>query len=102
MPRTVTLSLTRVAWRAPGPEIAERYRERLEALSDEFESEVGDLRERLSEREEAFIEGLESLTVELPDLPEGEAPEEEDDWLFDSDRDFLEQTEEFQRQQRKL
>jgi hypothetical protein len=83
-------------------EVAERYQERLEALHNEFEGEVGGLRERFTERETAFVEDMESLTVELPDLPEGEAPEEEDDWLFDSDREFLEQTEEFQRRLRKL
>ena len=44
---------------------------------------------------------VESLNVELPQLPEGESPNEPGDWMFDSDRDFIGQTEEFQRRQKK-
>ena len=83
-------------------EIAERYRERLEALSAEFEGEVEDLRERFREQQEAFVDEVEALDVELPRLPEGEPPDDEDEeWMFDSDRDFVEQTVEFQRRQKK-
>jgi hypothetical protein len=82
-------------------EIAERYRERLEALSAQFEDEVGELRERLSEQEAAFVSELEDVGVNLPELPVGEPPAETDDWMFDSDRDFVEQTLEFQRRQGK-
>jgi hypothetical protein len=83
-------------------EIAEHYRERLEELSGEFETEVGPIRERFQEQREAFEEEMRELEVELPDLPEGEPPEEPGGWMFDSDRDFLDQTEEFQRRQRRI
>jgi hypothetical protein len=82
-------------------EIAERYRERLEALSTEFEAEVEPIRERFSEQQAAFEVALESLGVELPEMPEGNAPHDGDDWMFDSDRDFEDQTFEFQRRQKK-
>jgi hypothetical protein len=82
-------------------EIAGHYREQLETLSAQFEGEVEHLRERFSEQKEAFEAEIQSLDVELPPLPEGESPNEPGDWMFDSDRDFIEQTEEFQRRQKK-
>jgi hypothetical protein len=66
-------------------EVAERYRERLEALSAEFEGEVGHLRERFREP------------------PEAESPEDplEGQWMYDSARDFTWQTEVFRRAQKR-
>ena len=81
--------------------VAERYRERLEALSTEFEEEVSPLRERFEEQEAAFAAELARLDVDLPALPVGEPPYELDGWMFDSDRDFVDQTLEFQRRQKK-
>jgi hypothetical protein len=81
--------------------VAERYRERLEALSAEFEEEVGPLRERFEEQEAAFMANLASLDVDLPSLPVGEPPYEPDGWMFDSDREFVDQTLEFRRRQKK-
>jgi hypothetical protein len=84
-------------------QVAERYRERLEALSAEFEQEVGPLRERFAEQEEAFEQELEAVEVELPEMPEAIAPEEHDGdvWMYDSDKEFVEQTEEFRRRQKR-
>jgi hypothetical protein len=84
-------------------QVAERYRERLEALSAEFEQEVGPLRERFAEQEEAFEQELEAVEVELPEMPEAIAPEEHDGgvWMYDSDREFVKQTEEFRRRQKR-
>ncbi len=70
-------------------------------MSAEFEAEVEPIRERFSEQQEAFEADLESIDVELPEMPEGEAPHDGDDWMFDSDRDFEDQTLEFQRRQKK-
>jgi hypothetical protein len=81
--------------------VAERYRERLETLSAQFEEEVGPLRERLEVQRAAFEADLEGLDLELPDLPMGNPPNEVDGWMFDSDRDFTEQTTEFQRRQKR-
>jgi hypothetical protein len=84
-------------------QVAERYRERLEALSAEFEQEVGPLKERFAEQEGAFEQELEAVEVELPEMPEAIAPEEHDGdvWMYDSDREFVEQTEEFRRRQKR-
>jgi hypothetical protein len=48
-------------------------------------------------------QALEDLEVDLPELPEGEAPADGDDrtWLFDSERDFVDQTNHFRRMQGK-
>ena len=81
--------------------VTEQYRERLEALSTEFEEEVGPLRERFEEQEAAFAAELARLDVDLPELPVGEPPYESDGWMFDSDRDFVDQTLEFQHRQKK-
>jgi len=82
-------------------EIAEHYRERLAALSAEFEGEVGHLRERFSEQREEFEAEVEALGVEMPEMPVGEPPHDPGGWMFDSDRDFVDQTLEFRRRQKK-
>jgi hypothetical protein len=85
-------------------QIAGRYRERLEALSASFEREVGPLRERFAEQEADFNEEIGALEVELPEMPEGVAPNEDGDEecrMYDSDREFVEQTEEFRRRQKR-
>jgi hypothetical protein len=41
------------------------------------------------------------LDVDLPEIPEGEVDTERDDWLFDSEREFLEQTIRFRQAQGK-
>jgi hypothetical protein len=86
-------------------EVADRYRERLEVLSAEFEREVGPLRQRFTEQEEAFERELGAVEVELPEMPEAVAPEEDDGdelrWMYDSDREFVQQTEEFRRRQKR-
>ncbi len=74
-------------------EIYERYRARLETLAAELNEELAPLDERLETLQQAVREKLEALEPDLPPLPEG-APEddpEDEDWLFDSRRDYLEQ-----------
>jgi hypothetical protein len=84
-------------------EVAGRYRERLEALSAEFERELGALRQRFAQQEQAFEQELEAVEVELPEMPEAITPEEHDGevWMYDSGREFVEQTEEFRRRQKR-
>lgn len=60
------------------------------------------IRQRLEAQEDAFATELDELDVDLPEMPEAEAPEEDDEWMYDSDRDFEEQTQEFQRRQGRL
>ena len=84
---------------ALGEEVAERYN-RLEAR---FDRHVAPLREELETAEAEMRQGLEDLEVDLPELPEGEAPADGDGrtWLFDSERDFVDQTNHFRRMQGK-
>jgi hypothetical protein len=73
--------------------IYERYRARLESLAAELDGELSPLDERLEELQQAVREKLAALEPDLPDLPEGETEDDPDDegWLFDSRRDYLEQ-----------
>jgi|SRR5215208_1352584 len=74
-------------------EIYERYRARLEELAAELDEELDPLDERLETHHQAVREKLEALEPELPPIPEGETEDDPDDegWLFDSRRDYLEQ-----------
>lgn len=47
-------------------------------------------------------QAIEELDVDLPELPEGEADENaEREWLYDSEREFMEQTVHFRKVQGK-
>jgi hypothetical protein len=72
-------------------EIYERYRARLEELAAELDEELEPLDERLETLQQAVREKLEDLEPDLPSLPEGEASPEDEGWLFDSRRNYLEQ-----------
>jgi hypothetical protein len=81
-----------------GDEVAGRYRK----LSERFERHVEPLREELGAIEDEVRAAATDLDLDLPDLPEGEASEDEDRvWLFDSERDFVDQTEHFRKMQGK-
>ncbi len=47
--------------------------------------------ERLKVLQQAVAEKLASLEPELPPLPEGISNPDDDGWLFDSRRDYMEQ-----------
>jgi hypothetical protein len=74
-------------------EIYERYRARLGALAAELDAELEPLDGRLETVQRAVTEKLDVLEPDLPALPEGDLEEAPDDegWLFDSRRDYLEQ-----------
>jgi hypothetical protein len=79
--------------KAEAEEIYARYRPQLEALAAELGADLAPLDERLESIQQAVREKLEALEPDLPPLPEGEpeAPPKDEDWLFDSRRDYLEQ-----------
>jgi hypothetical protein len=93
------------------PEIVERYEPLYEQLGSEvsgrygklaarFQRHVAPLREEVEVIQDQVRQAVDDLDVDLPDLPEGEAYEDEDQgWLFDSERGFLEQTEHFREAQ---
>jgi hypothetical protein len=81
-----------------GNEVAERYRK----LQERFARHMEPLREELEEVEAEVRQALEDIDVHLPEQPEGEAPPDGGrTWLFDSERDFVEQTDHFHRIQGK-
>jgi hypothetical protein len=72
--------------------ITERYEPALSQLAERLDEELAPLRERL----EALETELQDITTDFaPDLPERPGPHSADDddgpWLFDSNRDYLEQ-----------
>jgi hypothetical protein len=73
-------------------EIYESYRARLEDLAAELDGELEPLDERLETIQHVIAEKLAALEPDLPPLPVGEANGADDEgWLFDSRRDYLEQ-----------
>jgi hypothetical protein len=81
-----------------GEEVAARYR-RLQAR---FDRHLEPLQEELQQVEDEVREALENLEVDMPDLPEAEVEEgEEKAWFYDSERGFVEQTNQFRRRQGK-
>jgi hypothetical protein len=78
--------------------VAERYRK----LAERFERHMVPLRDEVAVIEEEVRQAVENLDVDLPELPEGELDEDEErEWLFDSKREFVEQTDHFRKAQGK-
>jgi hypothetical protein len=71
-----------------GEKIAQKY----ERLSQRYERHMEELRSEYEDIEQQIIEEINSLEVELPPLPEAENGLPARDWLYDSCRDFLDQT----------
>jgi hypothetical protein len=88
----------RAFYRILGEEVAERYRR----LERRFDRHIEPLQHELETVAAAVRQDLEDLEVGLPELPEGEADEDDERvWLFDSGRDFVEQTKLFRQVQGK-
>jgi hypothetical protein len=73
--------------------INQGYRPRLEGLASELDRELAPLDRRVENLQRAAREKLDALELELPPLPEGETEGEpnDEDWLYDSSRDYPEQ-----------
>src|SRR5215212_5325678 len=87
---------------AEATQVYERHRETLERVAEDIDRELEPLRERLHEVERSITDKLlYDLEPDLPDLPEAvQAPDGEDEgWLFDARRDYLEQLAYFKRSQ---
>jgi hypothetical protein len=71
-----------------------RYTERLARLNEELIAEFAPLRERLRSVRQATRECMERFDPPLPERPQAEAGfGGEEDWLFNSERDYEEQLE---------
>jgi hypothetical protein len=67
--------------------------ERYAKLQGRFERHMGQLEEQRQTIEDEIRQELEDLQVELPEIPEADSGEDlSKDWLFDSEREFLDQT----------
>jgi hypothetical protein len=82
--------------------IAARYEERAKQLNDEMQAELAPLRERIKATRQAIDEKASQMGVQLPERPVGSADGvDEDDWLFDSGRGYLEQLSVYRKFQKK-
>jgi hypothetical protein len=73
-------------------EIVGRYEERLQALDTELQEDLAPTRQRMEQVWLAIRDRLAGFTLDLPDRPEPEVePPDESDYLFDSERSYLEQ-----------
>jgi hypothetical protein len=76
--------------------ILERYDERLAPIAAQVEAELAPLRERLNEVQQAIMGSVTDLEIDLPDLPEpDEGDPDDEDWLFDTRRGYWEQFERY-------
>lgn len=71
--------------------VIQEYQEKLKKLSTEMKNDLRPFEEKLNSLWQAITNRLETIYPELPELPEAETYSEEDDWLFDSGRDYLSQ-----------
>jgi hypothetical protein len=72
--------------------IVERYERLLERLAARMQRELAHLEEKLEGPRQAIAEGVSSLEPDLPDLPKPTVGDTDDeDWLFDTRRDFMTQ-----------
>lgn len=72
--------------------IVDQYRGRLAELAAELAAELEPVREQLEAVQQAVQEKIEEFETELPERPEPETAEaDEDDWLFDAERAYLDQ-----------
>jgi hypothetical protein len=84
--------------KAEAEQIYSRYRPRAEELAVELNAELAPLDERLQALQQAAREKMEALEADLPEIPEGDPGDPEDeDWLFDSRREYLEQLDYYKR-----
>jgi hypothetical protein len=73
-------------------EITERYREEVEQINGRLQEELAPLKEQLEDVRREAQQKMDDLQITLPERPEPEIDEQdEDDWLYDSDRDYVDQ-----------
>ncbi len=80
--------------------ITARYGQRLEDLDDELQAELEHYRERMESVRHAIQLRMDAADPYLPDTPEGYAAPDDEGWLFDSRRDYMDQLDAYKRRQR--
>ena len=80
--------------RAEADAISQQFSKRAAELKKDWEGTLEPLKERLEVIRHAVQEKAEQFQVDLPDRPEAaEADADESEWLFDSNREYLDQIE---------
>jgi hypothetical protein len=74
-------------------EVLTPFRGTLKQLSDNMDKELTPYKERLEFTLQDIRKSVDEIDVEPPELPKPETSWEDDNWLFDSRRDYLEQLE---------
>jgi hypothetical protein len=81
-------------------EICRRYEDRLAEIDAELQAELQPLAARLAQARQGWLEAAADFNPDLPPRPEGDVDvtdEDEEGWLFDSNRDYEEQLEAYKR-----
>lgn len=70
----------------------EKFRKEAETIKQEIEAELAPLGEKLEDVRQAAQSKISQFDPDLPDRPEADVdPGDEEDWLYDSSREYLEQ-----------
>jgi hypothetical protein len=77
-----------------------KYSKRLAALDKELQAELAPLKDRLTQLGQATAGVCQAFEVDLPDRPEGESDDDEEDWLYSSDRSYLQQLKVYKEKQK--
>jgi len=88
------------AIRSEVSEITARYALRLEDIDRELQAELEPSRERMGPVRRAIQLRMDAVDPYIPDPPEGYAAPDDDGWLFDSRRDYMDQLDVYKRRQR--
>lgn len=73
--------------------IVQKYQTKLEELKKEMDEETARYKKEVISLWQAIQKELDKLDPDLPELPEGKTILGDDNWLYDSIRDYFEQLE---------
>ncbi len=82
-------------------EIYEKYEDELQDLADALDAELEPITERKETLYHNIQKKIQTIKIEIPARPGPEIEEENNDWLFDSERNYLEQLQVFKKAQGK-
>ena len=69
--------------------VIRKFSARLEVLGRELEEELAPYQGELNSLRQAIQKTIERIQVSLPELPDAEVEPDDDDWLFDSSREYF-------------
>lgn len=83
--------------------ITARYEEKLKSLNASMDEELSSYKERFEALQNAVKDDIENIKskIEIPEVPQSDIKEDDNDWLFDSKRDYLSQLKYYKRAQTK-